>query len=174
MYKIIGGDGREYGPVTEAELRKWIAEGRLSAQSLAKAESDAEFRALATFPEFADAFGTAAHGYGEAASTAPAIDWSKHDYELDIGGCISRGWTLFMDHIGILLGCSVLYLLIIVVGSGGINAVLGGIFSLVVPANTLYSAPFIILQSILLQTITALFAGPLAGGYYFVFIQTLR
>jgi hypothetical protein len=60
MYTIIGGDGKEYGPITEADLRKWISEGRLNAQSLAKAESDAEFRTLATFPEFAAVLGTAA------------------------------------------------------------------------------------------------------------------
>ncbi|HUB87562.1 MAG TPA: DUF4339 domain-containing protein [Verrucomicrobiae bacterium] len=54
MYTIIGGDGKEYGPISADDLRKWIAEGRLNGQSLAKAESDAEFRALATFPEFAD------------------------------------------------------------------------------------------------------------------------
>ena len=40
-YLIIGGDGKEYGPVTDADVRKWIAEGRLSERSLAKAESDA-------------------------------------------------------------------------------------------------------------------------------------
>ena len=52
-YFIIGGDGKEYGPVTDADVRLWIAEGRLNAQSLAKGEGDAEFRALAQFPEFA-------------------------------------------------------------------------------------------------------------------------
>src|SRR5580698_5474852 len=60
MYTIIGGDGKEYGPISEADLRKWIAEGRLNAQSLVKAESDAEFRPLATFPELADVFAVAA------------------------------------------------------------------------------------------------------------------
>jgi hypothetical protein len=39
------------------DLRKWIAEGRLNAQSLAKAESDAEFRPLSAFPELASLFG---------------------------------------------------------------------------------------------------------------------
>ena len=57
MYTIIGGDGKQYGPISTDELRKWISESRLNAQSLAKAESDAEFRPLETFPEFADAFG---------------------------------------------------------------------------------------------------------------------
>jgi hypothetical protein len=55
MFTIIGGDGKEYGPVTDADVRQWIAEGRLSAQSQAKGEGDAEFRPLAQFPEFADA-----------------------------------------------------------------------------------------------------------------------
>jgi len=56
-YTIIGGDGKQYGPITEPDVRKWIVEGRLNQQSLAKAESDAEFRPLATFPEFAAALG---------------------------------------------------------------------------------------------------------------------
>ncbi len=58
-YLIIGGDGKEYGPVTEADVRQWITEGRLSASSQAKAESDAEFRALGQFPEFATALAAA-------------------------------------------------------------------------------------------------------------------
>jgi hypothetical protein len=59
-YTIIGGDGKQYGPITGEDLRKWISEGRLNAQSLAKAESDAEFRPLATFPELAGMFGVKA------------------------------------------------------------------------------------------------------------------
>jgi hypothetical protein len=54
-YLIIGGDQKEYGPITAEEVCKWIAEGRLNAQSRAKAESDAEFRPLSAFPEFAAA-----------------------------------------------------------------------------------------------------------------------
>jgi hypothetical protein len=56
MYLIVGGDGKEYGPVSGADLRQWISEERLNARSLVKAESDAEFRLLSTFPEFADLF----------------------------------------------------------------------------------------------------------------------
>jgi len=59
MYVIIGGDGKEYGPVSGADLRQWISEERLNAKSLIKAESDAEFRPLSTFPEFADVLGSA-------------------------------------------------------------------------------------------------------------------
>ena len=49
-YIIIGGDQKEYGPITADDVRQWIAEGRLNEQSLMKAESDAEFRPLGNFP----------------------------------------------------------------------------------------------------------------------------
>ncbi len=52
-YTLIGGDQKQYGPVTEEQLRQWILDGRLNAQSQAKAESDAEWRPLSAFPEFA-------------------------------------------------------------------------------------------------------------------------
>src|ERR1044071_5802592 len=55
-YTIIGGDGKQYGPITDADVRKWFSEGRLNAQTMMKGESDAEFRAVAAFPEFADLF----------------------------------------------------------------------------------------------------------------------
>jgi GYF domain 2 len=58
-YFIIGGDGKQYGPITADDLRKWVAEGRLNAQSQAKSESDAEWRPLSAFPEFAEVFGVA-------------------------------------------------------------------------------------------------------------------
>ena len=56
MYTIIGGDQKEYGPISADDVRQWIAEGRLNAQSLMKGAGDAAFRPLEKFPEFADAF----------------------------------------------------------------------------------------------------------------------
>jgi len=69
MYVIIGGDGKEYGPVSGAELRQWISEERLNARSLVKAESDAEFRPLSAFPEFAELFGIV----GRVSNTPPPL-----------------------------------------------------------------------------------------------------
>jgi len=65
-YTIIGGDQKQYGLVTEDNIRNWIAEGRLNAQTLIKLDGDAEFRPLADYPEFADALAA-----GAAAQTAP-------------------------------------------------------------------------------------------------------
>jgi len=66
MYTVIGGDGKEYGPISGEDMGRWLAEGRLNADSLAKAESDAAFRTLATFPEFAHLLGGAATAPGVA------------------------------------------------------------------------------------------------------------
>jgi hypothetical protein len=71
-YFVIGGDNKEYGPVTDADVRQWISEGRLSADSRVKAESDAEFRALGQFPEFAAALGAKAFSNPPGVPLTPA------------------------------------------------------------------------------------------------------
>ena len=54
-YTIIGGDQKQYGPVTAEQLRQWFLEGRVTAHTQVKAEGDAEWRPLSAFPEFANA-----------------------------------------------------------------------------------------------------------------------
>lgn len=58
MYKIIGADQKEYGPITADQVRQWIAEGRANGQTLARLD-DGPWKALATFPEFAPTPGAA-------------------------------------------------------------------------------------------------------------------
>ena len=55
MYKIIGADGREYGPVSAEQLRQWIAEGRANAQTLTQAAGSADWKPLGSLPEFSQA-----------------------------------------------------------------------------------------------------------------------
>ena len=95
MYTIIGGDQKEYGPVTAEQLRRWIAEGRVNGQTSVQAEGTTEWKPLAAFPEFADAF--AAKPAGPAglprlprAQPGLAEDIFGRDYDLDIGRCVSR------------------------------------------------------------------------------------
>lgn len=52
MYKIIGADQREYGPVSADQIRQWIREGRANANTLCQAEATPGWRPLSTFPEF--------------------------------------------------------------------------------------------------------------------------
>ena len=56
MFKIIGGDRREYGPVTTEALRQWIAEGRANARTKVRAEGTTDWTSLGNLPEFASAF----------------------------------------------------------------------------------------------------------------------
>jgi hypothetical protein len=55
MYKIIGADGKEYGPIAAEQLRQWIAEGRVNAQTQILAEGATQWRPLSDFPEFVPA-----------------------------------------------------------------------------------------------------------------------
>jgi prepilin-type processing-associated H-X9-DG protein len=53
-YFVIGGDNKEYGPVSTDDLRNWIAEGRANAQTKVRADGTTEWLPLAAVPEFGD------------------------------------------------------------------------------------------------------------------------
>jgi len=52
MYRVLGADGKEYGPVNGEVLRRWIAEGRANAQTKIKPEGSVDWQTLASVPEF--------------------------------------------------------------------------------------------------------------------------
>ncbi len=55
MYKVIGSDGKQYGPISADMLRQCIAEGRVNASSLVQREGSPDWIALGHVPEFAPA-----------------------------------------------------------------------------------------------------------------------
>src|SRR5690348_4009130 len=59
LYKIIGADGKEYGPVTTEMLRQWIAQGRANAQTRTLSENGTDWLPLGLQPEFAGQFAAA-------------------------------------------------------------------------------------------------------------------
>ena len=154
MYRIIGGDQKEYGPVTADELGRWIAEGRLSAQSLIRAEGSSEWRSLSAFPEFA---GPLAEQAGRipsvqaASSPASAATWSAEILarrpELRIGHCLTMSWRLLTGNFGLFFGATFLVWLIDV--SCQYIPLVGGI-------------------------INWLLFGALYGGLYLVFLNRIR
>jgi len=117
MYKVIGVDGQAYGPANVEQIRRWIAENRVNAQSRVQVEGAAEWKTLGTLPEFADAFAAQAQ---RAASSAPPLSGVPpkpdadamaaailaRDYELDIGSCVSRSWHLLTKHFWLIVGAS--------------------------------------------------------------------
>lgn len=63
MYKIMASDGRQYGPASAEEIRRWITENRVNTQTLLLAEGATEWKPLGSFAEFA----------GEAKLTTPPL-----------------------------------------------------------------------------------------------------
>ncbi len=57
MYRIIGSDQKEYGPIPATQIRQWITEARLNRLTRVKVEGETEWKTLGALPEFDDAFG---------------------------------------------------------------------------------------------------------------------
>jgi uncharacterized RDD family membrane protein YckC len=62
MYTIIGGDGKEYGPVPADQVRSWLTAGRANLDTQVKVFGTNEWKRLRDFPEF-----------GENAAEAPPV-----------------------------------------------------------------------------------------------------
>jgi hypothetical protein len=118
MYRIIGADQREYGPVPAERIHRWVAEGRANQNTKARAEGSNDWKTLADFPEFNQIL----HAQAAVASPPPRIasteadriaaDLIARDYQLDVGDCFSRGWRLLQDNFWLLVGATAVILLI--------------------------------------------------------------
>lgn len=71
MFTILGGDGKEYGPATAAQIRGWIEAGRANLDTKAKTIGSDEWRRLGDFPEF-----------GTAAEVPPTLTSGSIDQSL--------------------------------------------------------------------------------------------
>jgi hypothetical protein len=79
MYKLVGADRREYGPVSQEAVLEWIAQGRANAQTIARFE-DGAWKPLGTFEEFKSALGIASAPpvmSGDVTVIAPAAGASE-------------------------------------------------------------------------------------------------
>ena len=153
MYKIIGADQREYGPVSSDQIRAWIREGRLHAQSSVKSEGTESWRMLSEFAEFAaDLAFKAPPGLPPLSTEPPKVSQMQaealaseilaRDYDLNIGNCLSRGWNLVMSDFWPIVGVTALIMVILMVT----NAIYLGI----------------------------LLNGPLVGGLFVFFLKRIR
>jgi hypothetical protein len=153
MYKVIGGDNKEYGPVTSDEARRWIAEGRLSAQSLAQLDGSGEWKPLTAFAEFVDALRAQTGARATPGVLAPppnAADWSAQILarrpELQIGRCLSRSWHLWTANFGLLSGAAFL----------------------------LWTIGFVCQLNLITGAIYWILKGVFYGGLYLVFVKHIR
>ena len=56
MYRIIGTDGKTYGPVTLEQVRQWIVQGRADSRTAVFVNGAADWTFLGLLPEFAREF----------------------------------------------------------------------------------------------------------------------
>jgi hypothetical protein len=68
MYKITGADGNEYGPVSLEQLKRWVAEGRVNAQTRLRDAGAGDWMTAGDFPELSGLFGAPG---GEAQPGSP-------------------------------------------------------------------------------------------------------
>lgn len=105
MYKIIGADGKEYGPVSVEQMREWIGQGRVNKTTKAKGETDPDWQTLGTLPAFATAFAgppPILPGNTDASAVAPKTSGlAVSSLVLGILGLFSCGFTAL---IGLILG----------------------------------------------------------------------
>ena len=153
MYKIIGGDQKEYGPVTADELRRWIAEGRLGGQSLVRAESEGGWLPLASFPEFAEALHEqtgSVSAAGVAASSSPipisSAEILARQPQVEIGRSLSRSWQLLRSNFALLFGAVLVY----------------------------WAIQFVCQLNLITGLLYALVKGVFYGGLYLVFLNRIR
>ncbi len=106
MYKIIGGDGKEYGPASADQVREWVRQGRANDQTQVRPENDPIWRPLGGLAEFAGVPDAGPLPQPPALEAAP-IDADAilaREPRLDIGACLSRGWGLMRRHFWLTAG----------------------------------------------------------------------
>ena len=174
MFKIIGADGREYGPVTVEQMHGWIREGRANALTKVQPEGSTEWKALAEFPEFAGTLGSVS-----AAPTAPPVVGAVDpealaaqilaaDYTIDIGKCIGRGWDLVKKDFWLLVGAS--FITMLVMGGIGAIPILGAIAGFLIDGALLGGMYLLILKRIRGQAATI---GDVFAGFSLAFVQLM-
>ena len=146
MYTIIGGDGKEYGPVTAEQVRSWIAGGRANlATKVRPAGSDA-WKTIEECPEIT--------GTGPSPTGAPpqvpivgAIKF-REVANLDVISCYERSWKLLKANFWPLIGATfVMTCLVAVLMYAQYNGVMA---------------------------LTSVFGAALSAGLYYFFLRKVR
>jgi uncharacterized membrane protein len=157
MYKIIGADQKEYGPVAAEQLRQWVTEGRVNGQTSVWSEAAGGWKPLTSYPEFADLLtpkppvASEPPPYSAQAGLPP--DLLTRDYDLDIGRCVGDSWNLLKNNFGLIFGGVAIFFLI-QLGLGGLAniPIVGLVFSLA----------------------SLILTGPLMGGLYYFLLKNIR
>lgn len=128
MYRIIGGDGREYGPVSANQIEQWIAQKRANGATRIKAEGSDMWTTVSGLPEFAEKLNALesapplsaqtapSHGRAEAspssAPTAPVFTATAEDararadqpFRFGVFDILGQGWDIIVSRFWLVVG----------------------------------------------------------------------
>jgi len=152
MYRIIGTDGKEYGPVNAEQIKRWIVDGRVNAQTQIHAEGAPEWKTVGELPEFSTQVSPQPPVFAPDHDLGGGIRVSAEallagEVNFSVVDCLSQAWALLMNNFGLLVGATVLVWLL--ESAIAFIPFLGGIFIL------------------LLQ-------GVLHGGLYLIYLKRIR
>jgi hypothetical protein len=122
MYRIIGVDGREYGPFSADQVRQWVAESRANASTPALPQGAPEWKPLGSLPEFSMLFAASraqAHPPVFSPATAPSLKTNGLALAGFILGLISCPFSVFCCCIGPM--CNILAVVFSLIGLSQIN-----------------------------------------------------
>lgn len=115
MFTIIGGDGKEYGPVTVEQVRLWLAAGRANLATRARRTGEDAWRPLDEFPEFSPGVSHEPPPLEEPETLSGPIDAKAYAdaliaraAPLDPLDCFDRSWKLLKVNFGSLVGVTLL------------------------------------------------------------------
>lgn len=160
MFKIIGADQKEYGPVTTEQICQWIREKRVNQQTQSRQDDEMGWRPLGQRPEFASDFGSSPHPAPLAGTLPPLapLPLSTPDRglsgtpsspiaEIHLFHCLARGWRLVRMNLGLILSAMMVVTLIQI----GTNFVplIGWLISMIIQ-------------------------GPLLGGLFLLYLRRIR
>ncbi len=159
MYRILGSDGNEYGPVSAEQLRQWIAEKRVNGETRVQGD-DGVWRFLREVTELVVLLQPPVLPSSPPVSSteAPSIpsdfegDYDG-DYDLDVVACLTSAWSLFQRQFSTLFGPTMMYVLILF-GLGILGAL-----------------PYI---GVLFSLCSMVIGGPLMAGIYVVYLRVIR
>ena len=155
MYRIVGSDGNEYGPVSTEQLAQWIRERRVNGETRVQGE-DGAWRLLREVPELVVLLQppVVAPPLISAPTEANSIPSDfDGDYDLDIVDCLTSAWSLFQQQFSTLFGPTMMYVLI----TFGLS-----IFG---------ALPYI---GLLFSLCSFVIGGPLITGLYVVYLRVIR
>ena len=127
MYKIIGADGQQYGPVSAEDLKAWVAAGRANARTMTQAEGSPDWKPLADYSEFSYVVNVPPH----APPLVAPVDFQKSKLVAGLLGILLGGLGVHRFYLGYIgIGIAQIVVTLVTCGVGHFWGLIEGILIL--------------------------------------------